>query len=188
VLCTAGAPPSQAAEARDADGRLVALNPRKRIKFALIEKEVRLVWCRDVQRAPMLRHVWVESMKGCCLSHQFVKHNCLLLWAQVLSHNVRRFRFALQSPKHIFGLPVGQHVFLYAKCASACAVAACRMLEPSCSLLDRPLDASLAGSTHAHVSLHVSDGLTRFSTCCIGLTLQSERGAGCARILPGQQR
>ncbi|KAF8062729.1 hypothetical protein HT031_004059 [Scenedesmus sp. PABB004] len=31
-----------------------------------------------------------------------------------LSHNVRRFRFALQSPEHKFGLPVGKHVFLYA--------------------------------------------------------------------------
>lgn len=35
----------------------------------------------------------------------------------VLSHNVRRFRFALQSPQHKFGLPVGKHVFAYAKCA-----------------------------------------------------------------------
>ncbi len=32
-----------------------------------------------------------------------------------LSHNVRRFRFALQSPQHRFGLPTGKHVFLYAK-------------------------------------------------------------------------
>jgi len=56
----------------DADGNLVALNPRKRIKFKLIEKEN-------------------------------------------ISHNVRRFRFELQSEKHRFGLPVGQHVFLYAK-------------------------------------------------------------------------
>ena len=36
---------------------------------------------------------------------------------QVLSHNVRRLRFELQSPKHKFGLPVGKHVFIYAKCA-----------------------------------------------------------------------
>lgn len=31
-----------------------------------------------------------------------------------LSNNVRLFRFALQSPQHKFGLPVGKHVFLYA--------------------------------------------------------------------------
>ncbi|KAG7671215.1 hypothetical protein Ndes2437B_g03830 [Nannochloris sp. 'desiccata'] len=51
---------------------LVALNPKKRINFALAEKEE-------------------------------------------LSHNACRFRFALQSPQHRFGLPVGKHVFLYAK-------------------------------------------------------------------------
>ena len=33
----------------------------------------------------------------------------------VLSHNVRRYRFALPSPQHKFGLPVGKHVFLYAR-------------------------------------------------------------------------
>ncbi len=51
----------------------VALNPKKRLKFKLVQKEE-------------------------------------------LSHNVRRFRFALPSPQHKFGLPVGKHVFLYAEC------------------------------------------------------------------------
>ena len=32
-----------------------------------------------------------------------------------LSHNVRRFRFALPTPQHRLGLPVGKHVFLYAQ-------------------------------------------------------------------------
>jgi NAD(P)H-flavin reductase len=32
-----------------------------------------------------------------------------------LSHDTRRFRFALQSPQHILGLPIGQHMFLYAQ-------------------------------------------------------------------------
>lgn len=31
-----------------------------------------------------------------------------------LSHNVRLFRFVLPSPNHKLGLPVGQHMFLYA--------------------------------------------------------------------------
>lgn len=35
----------------------------------------------------------------------------------VLSHNVRRYRFALPSPEHKFGLPVGKHVFAYGRCA-----------------------------------------------------------------------
>ncbi|XP_058016465.1 NADH-cytochrome b5 reductase 2-like isoform X2 [Ahaetulla prasina] len=32
-----------------------------------------------------------------------------------ISHDTRRFRFALPSPKHILGLPIGQHVYLSAK-------------------------------------------------------------------------
>ena len=36
-----------------------------------------------------------------------------------LSHNVRRLRFALQSPEHRTGLPVGQHMFFYAKVSSS---------------------------------------------------------------------
>lgn len=50
----------------------VALNPKKRLRFKLVKKDM-------------------------------------------LSHNVRRFRFALPSPQHKFGLPVGKHVFLYAE-------------------------------------------------------------------------
>ena len=34
----------------------------------------------------------------------------------VLSHNVRRYRFQLQSPQHRLGLPVGKHVYIYGKC------------------------------------------------------------------------
>ena len=36
-----------------------------------------------------------------------------------LSHNVTQYRFALQSPQHKLGLPVGKHVFLYAMYAPA---------------------------------------------------------------------
>lgn len=51
--------------------KLVALNPRERIPFKLMEKHV-------------------------------------------LSHDTRRFRFALQTPEHVLGLPVGKHMFLSA--------------------------------------------------------------------------
>ncbi|KAL0625473.1 NADH-cytochrome b5 reductase 3 [Plecturocebus cupreus] len=39
------------------------------------------------------------------------------LWAslQIISHDTRRFRFALPSPQHILGLPVGQHIYLSAR-------------------------------------------------------------------------
>ena len=50
----------------------MALNPKKKIPFALTEK--------------------IE-----------------------LSHNTRLFRFALQSPRHKLGLPIGQHMFFYCK-------------------------------------------------------------------------
>jgi len=32
-----------------------------------------------------------------------------------ISHDTRRFRFALQTPKHILGLPIGKHIYLSAK-------------------------------------------------------------------------
>ena len=57
---------------------LVALNPKKKIPFALSEK--------------------IE-----------------------LSRNTRLFRFALQSPRHKLGLPIGQHMFFYCK-VCACTI------------------------------------------------------------------
>ncbi len=33
----------------------------------------------------------------------------------MLSHNTRLFRFGLQTPEHRLGLPIGQHMFFYAK-------------------------------------------------------------------------
>ncbi len=60
----------------------MALNPKKKIPFALTEK--------------------IE-----------------------LSHNTRLFRFALQSPRHKLGLPIGQHMFFYCKvCCTAPSLAA----------------------------------------------------------------
>ncbi|KAJ8265793.1 hypothetical protein COCON_G00148920 [Conger conger] len=44
-----------------------------------------------------------------------VKYQLRLIDKEVLSHNTRRFRFALPSPKHILGLPVGKHVYLSAR-------------------------------------------------------------------------
>ncbi|CAN0178430.1 unnamed protein product, partial [Phaeothamnion confervicola] len=34
---------------------------------------------------------------------------------EVLTHNSRRFRFALPTPEHVLGLPVGKHVFVSGK-------------------------------------------------------------------------
>ena len=35
-----------------------------------------------------------------------------LIQIENISHDVRRFRFALQSPQHVLGLPIGQHISL----------------------------------------------------------------------------
>jgi hypothetical protein len=35
-----------------------------------------------------------------------------LIEREELTHNTRRFRFALPTPKHVLGLPVGQHISL----------------------------------------------------------------------------
>lgn len=67
-------PRSRANSAFADDVEPVALNPKKKIEFPLIEKEY-------------------------------------------ITHNVLRLRFGLPTKQHKFGLPVGKHVFVYAKVA-----------------------------------------------------------------------
>ena len=40
------------------------------------------------------------------------KYSLKLIDKKIVSHDTRRFRFALPSDKHILGLPVGQHIYL----------------------------------------------------------------------------
>nr|XP_057934445.1 NADH-cytochrome b5 reductase 3 [Doryrhamphus excisus] len=44
-----------------------------------------------------------------------IKYALRLIDKQVVSHDTRKFRFALPSPGHVLGLPVGQHIYLSAK-------------------------------------------------------------------------
>lgn len=37
------------------------------------------------------------------------------LFLQIVSHDTRRFRFALPTNSHILGLPIGQHIYLIAR-------------------------------------------------------------------------
>ena len=46
------------------------------------------------------------------------KYSLILTDKKELSHDTRRFRFALPTKHHTLGLPVGQHVYLSAKGAS----------------------------------------------------------------------
>lgn len=87
---------------------LVALNPKKKIPFELVEK--------------------IE-----------------------LSHNTRLFRFALQSPRHRLGLPIGQHMFFYAKvCLFRCLLCFSIALSTCILPLSTPLY-PLDGSRAAQV-------------------------------------
>ncbi|KAL2091179.1 hypothetical protein ACEWY4_013442 [Coilia grayii] len=44
-----------------------------------------------------------------------VKYALRLIDKEVISHDTRRFRFALPSEEHVLGLPVGKHVYLSAR-------------------------------------------------------------------------
>ncbi|GFT52584.1 NADH-cytochrome b5 reductase 3 [Nephila pilipes] len=44
-----------------------------------------------------------------------VKYSVPLIEKEVISHDTRRFRFALPSPNHVLGLPIGQHIYLNVK-------------------------------------------------------------------------
>uniref|UniRef100_A0A1A7XYZ2 NADH-cytochrome b5 reductase n=1 Tax=Iconisemion striatum TaxID=60296 RepID=A0A1A7XYZ2_9TELE len=44
-----------------------------------------------------------------------IKYALRLIDKQIVSHDTRKFRFALPSPLHVLGLPIGQHIYLSAK-------------------------------------------------------------------------
>lgn len=44
-----------------------------------------------------------------------IKYALRLIDKQIVSHDTRKFRFALPSPDHVLGLPIGQHIYLSAR-------------------------------------------------------------------------
>lgn len=48
------------------------------------------------------------------LHSQDIKYPLWLINKEVISQDVWRFCFALPSPQHMLGLPVGQHIYLSA--------------------------------------------------------------------------
>lgn len=44
-----------------------------------------------------------------------IKYPLRLIDKEILSHDTRKFRFALPSAEHILGLPIGQHIYLSAR-------------------------------------------------------------------------
>lgn len=61
---------------------------------------------------------WSEKKKKSApilLVDSVVKYSLPLIRKDIISHDTRRFRFGLPTPKHVLGLPIGQHIHLTAK-------------------------------------------------------------------------
>eukprot|EP00106_Octopus_bimaculoides_P017879 XP_014785321.1 PREDICTED: NADH-cytochrome b5 reductase 1-like [Octopus bimaculoides] len=68
-----------------------------------------------VMTAILAKHLFSGSKKPkVTLENKDVKYALRLVDKEEISHDTRRFRFALTSPEHILGLPVGQHIYLSA--------------------------------------------------------------------------
>lgn len=63
----------------------------------------------------IFRRVFGKSAPAITLENADIKYPLRLVDKEVISHDTRRFRFALPSPEHILGLPIGQHIYLSAR-------------------------------------------------------------------------
>lgn len=62
-----------------------------------------------------LKMLWGKKKRKIALVASNVNYPLKLVDREEISHDTRRFRFALPSDEHCLGLPVGQHVYLSAK-------------------------------------------------------------------------
>ncbi|XP_077356081.1 NADH-cytochrome b5 reductase 3 [Festucalex cinctus] len=63
----------------------------------------------------LFRLLFPRRRPAITLEDPSVKYALRLIDKQIVSHDTRKFRFALPSGEHILGLPVGQHIYLSAK-------------------------------------------------------------------------
>ncbi|XP_077449631.1 NADH-cytochrome b5 reductase 3-like [Stigmatopora argus] len=63
----------------------------------------------------LFRLLFPRRRPAITLQDPSVKYALRLIDKQIVSHDTRKFRFALPSAKHVLGLPVGQHIYLSAK-------------------------------------------------------------------------
>uniref|UniRef100_A0A2I3MHF5 NADH-cytochrome b5 reductase n=3 Tax=Cercopithecinae TaxID=9528 RepID=A0A2I3MHF5_PAPAN len=63
----------------------------------------------------LLMKLFRRSTPAITLESPDIKYSLRLIDREIISHDTRRFRFALPSPQHILGLPVGQHIYLSAR-------------------------------------------------------------------------
>ncbi|KAJ8245719.1 hypothetical protein GJAV_G00273760 [Gymnothorax javanicus] len=63
----------------------------------------------------ILLRLFSSKKQAITLQDPTVKYALRLIDKEIISHDTRKFRFALPSPEHILGLPIGQHIYLSAK-------------------------------------------------------------------------
>ncbi|KAM4748213.1 NADH-cytochrome b5 reductase 3 [Rhinophrynus dorsalis] len=63
----------------------------------------------------IFRRLFGKPAPAITLESPDIKYPLRLISKEVISHDTRRFRFALPSPDHVLGLPVGQHLYLSAR-------------------------------------------------------------------------
>ncbi|XP_075066621.1 NADH-cytochrome b5 reductase 3 [Mixophyes fleayi] len=63
----------------------------------------------------VFRRLFGKSAPAITLESADIKYPLRLIDKEVISRDTRRFRFALPSPDHILGLPIGQHIYLSAR-------------------------------------------------------------------------
>ncbi|KAG9470965.1 hypothetical protein GDO78_016193 [Eleutherodactylus coqui] len=63
----------------------------------------------------IFKRIFGKSAPAITLENPDIKYPLRLIDREVISHDTRRFRFALPSVEHILGLPIGQHIYLSAR-------------------------------------------------------------------------
>ncbi|CAN2391893.1 acting on NAD(P)H, partial [Pristimantis euphronides] len=63
----------------------------------------------------IFKRIFGKSAPAITLENADIKYPLRLIDKEAISHDSRRFRFALPSPEHILGLPIGQHIYLSAR-------------------------------------------------------------------------
>uniref|UniRef100_A0A669EFW9 NADH-cytochrome b5 reductase n=1 Tax=Oreochromis niloticus TaxID=8128 RepID=A0A669EFW9_ORENI len=63
----------------------------------------------------IFRLLFPKKRPAITLEDPNIKYALRLIDKEIVSHDTRKFRFALPSPEHVLGLPIGQHIYLSAK-------------------------------------------------------------------------
>uniref|UniRef100_A0A3B4BKM2 NADH-cytochrome b5 reductase n=1 Tax=Periophthalmus magnuspinnatus TaxID=409849 RepID=A0A3B4BKM2_9GOBI len=63
----------------------------------------------------IFRLLFAKRRPAITLQDPNIKYALRLVDKEIVSHDTRKFRFALPSPAHVLGLPIGQHIYLSAR-------------------------------------------------------------------------